>query len=161
MKAAVIDRYGDPDVFRYGEVPDPVVGSGQVLMHVAATSVNPVDLLDRTGDNRSWRPLEFPAIIGWDVSGVVEQVGAGVREFKVGDQMMGWDFHTYAERVALDAGVLIKVPAGIDLADAAALPLAAVTGCQLVAVASGIRPGLTVLVSGARRCSRQRTWEHA
>ena len=94
-------------------------------------------------------PVEFPGVIGWDVSGTVVQVGAGVKDFSVGDRVFAWAFHTYAELCAVKTDVLAKVPEGVDLVDAAALPLVTVTGSQLISVASGIRPKQTILVSGA------------
>ncbi len=149
MKAAVIDRYGGPEVFKYRGMPDPLAGEGEVVVRTTAASLNPVDTLDRSGATKDWRPLRFPAVIGWDVSGVVETIGPGVAGFKVGDRVMAWAYATYAERVALKADLLVAVPGEIDLADAAALPLAAMTGVQLITQATGMQPGQRVLVSGA------------
>ena len=149
MKAVVIDGYGGPEVLRYTDVPDPVPADGDVLVHVAAASINPVDAQDRSGGTREWRKLVFPAVIGWDVAGTVRATGAGVRGFAVGDRVMAWAFSTYAEQVVVAANLLVKVPEEIELADAAALPLATMTGFQLITVASGASPGKTVLVSGA------------
>lgn len=149
MKATVIKRYGDPEVLVYRDVPDPVAADGEVVVRVAAAGVNPVDGFDRAGGTRDWRPLTFPAIIGWDVSGTVETVGPGVFGFAVGDRVMAWGFATYAEKVALKADLLARVPDEIDLIDAAALPLGAMTGTQLILNGSDVAPGQTVLVSGA------------
>jgi NADPH:quinone reductase-like Zn-dependent oxidoreductase len=94
-------------------------------------------------------PVEFPAIIGRDLSGTVVKLGPGGNEFAVGDQVFAWAYHTYAELCAVKAGVLAKIPDGLDLVEAAALPLVTITGSQLISVASGLKPGQTVLVSGA------------
>lgn len=149
MKAAVIDHYGGPEVLHLADVPDPVPAEGEVLVRVAAASINPVDTRDRAGDTKEWRPLEFPAIIGWDVSGTVAALGPGVKGLAVGDRVFGWAFHTYAELCAVNADLLAKAPEGVDLADLAALPLVAATGSQMITKGAEIRAGQTVLVSGA------------
>ena len=149
MKAALIDRYGGLDVFTYGDFPDPVAARGEVVVKVAAASVNPVDLLDRSGGTKDWRPLQFPAVIGWDVSGEVSALGEGVTGFALGDRVIGWAFRTYAEYVAVNAELLVQAPGSLDLAEAAALPLAGMTGTQLVSLGAKVQPGQTVLVAGA------------
>ncbi len=148
MKAVVISEYGGPDVLRYADFPEPSVGPGDVLVEVAAASINPIDTLERAG-RTAYQPVAFPGILGWDVSGTVLDVGSGVSGFAKGDRVFGWAFHTYAERCAAKADVLAKLPEGLDLVEAAALPLVGTTGSQLISVASGIAAGETVLVSGA------------
>ena len=149
MKASVMHAYGGPEVMRYEDFADPVAGHGEVLVRVAAASINPVDLMQRAGATAAYMPLQFPGIIGWDVSGTVEALGSGVTDFKVGDRVMGWAFHTFADLVAVNAGLLAHVPDGLNLVDAAALPLVTTTGSQLISVASSLQTGQTVLVSGA------------
>ena len=149
MKAAVIHRYGGPNVLQYEDYPDPVAGAGEVLVRVAAAGVNPVDTFDRSGQTKDWRPLQFPAVIGWDLAGTVASLGAGVKGFAVGERVLAWAYHTYAELCVVKSELLAKVPAGLELSQAAALPLVGLTGSQLVAVASGAKAGQTVLVSGA------------
>ena len=149
MKAVVMNEYGGPEVLSFGDYPDPSPGSGEVLVRVAAASVNPIDLLQRSGGTKSFFPVEFPGVIGWDVSGTVIKLGAGVDKLVVGDRVFGWAFHTYAELCAIKANLLAKVPDGLDLVEAAALPLVTLTGSQLISVASGVKSGQTVLVSGA------------
>jgi NADPH:quinone reductase-like Zn-dependent oxidoreductase len=149
MKAAVIHNYGGPEVLGYEDVRDPVAGPGEVLVRVAAAGVNPVDTFERAGLTRDWRPLQFPAVIGWDLAGTVASVGAGVKGFVLGERVLAWAYHTYAEVCAVKAELLAKVPPGLDLAAAAGLPLVSLTGSQLVAVASGAKAGQTVLISGA------------
>jgi NADPH:quinone reductase-like Zn-dependent oxidoreductase len=148
MKAVVIHEYGGPDVLRYSDVPEPSVGPGDVLVQVAAASINPIDTLERAGMTRGYR-VAIPGILGWDVSGTVLDVGPGVSGFAKGDRVFGWANHTYAERCAAKADVLAKLPEGLDLVEAAALPLVGTTGSQLISVASGVAAGQTVLVSGA------------
>jgi NADPH:quinone reductase-like Zn-dependent oxidoreductase len=149
VKAVVMHEYGGPDVLKYEDVPDPVPAKGEVLIRIAAASINPVDLWQRAGATQASLRLEFPAIIGWDVSGIVVGLGPEVREFAVGDRVFAWAFHTYAELCAVKTSVLARIPDGVDLIEAAALPLVTVTGNQLISVASGVKAGQTVLVSGA------------
>lgn len=149
MKASVISQYGGPEVLVYQDYPDPVPGPGQVLVRIAAAGVNPVDAMQRGGETREYLPITFPGVIGWDLSGTVEKIPAGVTGLAIGDRVMAWADHAYAELVALDASRLVMVPGNVDLISAAALPLASVTGSQLVTVASGIQAGQTILVTGA------------
>ena len=149
MKAAVIHEYGGPEVFRYEDYPDPVLKSDQVLVRVVAAGVNPVDALERSGETKAWRPIQFPGVLGWDFSGTVEKLGSGAEGFSVGDQVLAWAYHTYAELCAVQAGLLARVPKSMSLADAAALPLVTMTGSQLIYAVAEVKPGQTVLVSGA------------
>jgi NADPH:quinone reductase-like Zn-dependent oxidoreductase len=106
-------------------------------------------LLERNGDLKDRWPMHFPAIIGLDVSGTVVATSDGVTDLKVGDRVCGWSYRTYAELVADKATLFARVPETMDLIDAAAIPLAGVTGSQLISVASGLQSGQTVLVAGA------------
>jgi NADPH:quinone reductase-like Zn-dependent oxidoreductase len=148
MKASVVSAYGGPEVMKYQDMPDPELGAGDVVIEVAGIGINPEDILERSGVVKGWQ-LQFPAIIGLDVSGTVVATGDGVTDLKVGDRVCGWSYHTYAELVADKATLFAKVPETMDLVDAAAVPLVGLTGSQLISVASGLQPGQTVLVSGA------------
>ena len=88
MKALVIHEYGGPEVLRYEDYPDPVLQPGEVLVRVAAAGVNPVDILERSGEAKAWRPVHFPGVLGWDLSGTVETLGAGAQGFSTGDQVV-------------------------------------------------------------------------
>jgi NADPH:quinone reductase-like Zn-dependent oxidoreductase len=149
MKAVVMYEYGGPEVLKYEDFPDPVPNNGEVLIRVAAAGINPVDLLQRSGATKAYMPVEFPGIIGWDLSGTVMSVGPDVRELSVGDRVFAWAFHTYAELCTVKTSILARIPDGIDLIEAAALPLVTITGSQLISIASGVKAGQTVLVSGA------------
>lgn len=149
MKAVVIRRYGGPDVLEYGEFADPVAGSGEVLVKVAAAGVNPIDIMERSGLTKDFRPVSFPGVLGWDLSGTVVGLGPGVVGFSIGDKVLAWAYHTYAELCAVKAELLAKVPDGLDLVEAAALPLVTTTGSQLVSVATEVKAGQTLLVAGA------------
>jgi NADPH:quinone reductase-like Zn-dependent oxidoreductase len=148
MKAIVVHQYGGPEVLKYEEYPDPVAGPGEVLIRVAAASVNPIDIKRRAGLTKDFYPMTFPGLIGIDVAGTSVQVGPGVDDFSIGDQVFAMADNTYAELCVVKAAVLAKVPKGLDLIEAAALPLVTVTGNQLL-TATGIKAGQTVLVAGA------------
>src|SRR5271170_4861337 len=149
MKAVVLREYGGPDKLKYEDVPDPVAGAGQVLVRVAASSVNPIDYKMRSGEAKNRFPLELPAILGRDISGIVRTVGDGVHGFEPGDKVMALGMHAYAELVVGAAKDLALVPEKLDLVKAAALPLVTATGEQLITRGTKIQSGQTVLVSGA------------
>jgi NADPH:quinone reductase-like Zn-dependent oxidoreductase len=148
MKAVFIRRYGGPEVLEYGEFRDPILGTGDILVKVAAASINPIDIMERSGLTKDFKPVSFPGVLGWDLSGTVVQVGPGAVGFSVGDKVLAWAYNTYAELCAVKAELLAKVPDGLDLVEAAALPLVTTTGNQLISVAADIKPGQTVLVAG-------------
>jgi NADPH:quinone reductase-like Zn-dependent oxidoreductase len=148
MKAIVVHQYGGPEVLKFEEYPDPVPGQGEVLVRVAAASVNPIDSKRRAGLTKDFYPLQFPGLIGVDMSGTVAKIGPGAEGFSVGDRVFAMADNTYAELCVVKAAVLAKVPKGLDLIEAAALPLVTVTGNQLLA-ATDVKAGQTVLVAGA------------
>jgi NADPH:quinone reductase-like Zn-dependent oxidoreductase len=148
VKASVVNAYGGPEVMKYQDMPDPKPGAGEVLVKAAGIGINPEDILERNGTVTDWQ-LHFPAIIGLDVSGTVVATSDGVTDLKIGERVCGWSYHTYAELVADKATYFSKVPESMDLVNAAAIPLVAVTGSQLITVAGGVHSGQTVLVSGA------------
>jgi NADPH:quinone reductase-like Zn-dependent oxidoreductase len=130
MKAVVLHEYGGPDKLKYEAVPDPVAGQGEVLVRVAASSVTPIDYKMRSGEAKNLFPLELPAILGRDFSGIVRAVGERVSGFAPGDKVMAFATKTYAELVTVKASDLAFVPEKMDLIEAAALPLVAQTGEQ-------------------------------
>jgi NADPH:quinone reductase-like Zn-dependent oxidoreductase len=150
MKAVRFHEYGGPEVLKFeDDVPDPVVGGDSVLIEAAATSVNPIDWKVRSGARQKDFPLTLPAIPGQDVSGIVRSVGVDVRSFKPGDRVLAMAGSSYAELVAVPESILAHLPDGCDLVDAAALPLIAMTGEQLVRLAARAQRGQTILVTGA------------
>jgi len=149
MKAVRFYEYGAPDVLRYEEVPDPVARDGEVLVRVAATSVNPIDLKTRSGATKDRMPIDLPFIPGVDLTGTVVAIGAGVESFRPGDKVMGVAKNTYAELCAVAADRLALIPKGLEFEDAAVLPLVNLTGDQLVGDGAKARPGQTILVTGA------------
>ncbi len=149
MKAVVLHEYGGPDKLLYEDVPDPVASKGEVLVRVAATSVNPIDYKIRSGALKQYMPLELPAILGRDISGIVREVGEGVTGFKPGDKVMALGHKAYAELAVVSAKDLAFLPDNLDLVRAAALPLVTLTGAQLILLGAQVQAGQTVLVSGA------------
>ena len=148
MKAIVVHQYGGPEVLKFEDYPDPVPGPGEVLVRVAAAGVNPIDYKRRAGLTKDFYPMHFPSLIGVDVAGTVVKIGPGVEDFSDGDRVFAMADNTYAELCVVKAAVLAKVPDGLDLIEAAALPLVTTTGNQLLA-ATGIKAAQTVLVVGA------------
>src|SRR6202034_4069092 len=148
MKAIVVHEYGGPEVLKFEEYPDPVPGPGEILVRVAAASVNPIDYKRRAGLTKDFYPMKFPSLIGVDMAGTVVELGPGVEGFSVGDQVFAMADNTYAQLCVVKAAVLAKVPKGLDLIQAAALPLVTTTGNQLLS-ATEIKAGQTVLVVGA------------
>jgi NADPH:quinone reductase-like Zn-dependent oxidoreductase len=148
MKAIVVHQYGGPEVLKWEEYPDPVPGRGEVLVRVAAASVNPIDYKRRAGLTKDFYPIHFPGLIGVDMSGTVVKVGPGVEAFTDGDKVFAMADNTYAEFCVVKADVLADIPEGLDLIEAAALPLVTTTGNQLLS-ATEIKAGQTVLVAGA------------
>ena len=150
MRAVVLHEYGGPEKLKFEDnVPEPQISGSTVLIQAAAASVNPIDWKLRSGMRQKDSPLSFPAILGRDVSGVVRTVGANVNHFKAGDRVLALSWATYAGLVAVGDSDVTHLPDGIDLADAAAIPLIALTGDQLVRVATNVKQGQVVLITGA------------
>jgi len=147
MKAIVVHAYGGPEVLKFEDHPDPAPGQGEVLVRVAAASVNPIDFKRRAGLTKDFYPMHFPSLIGVDMSGTVVKVGPGADGFSIGDHVFAMADNTYAELCVVKASVLAKVPKGLDLIEAAALPLVTTTGNQLLA-ATEIKAGQAVMVVG-------------
>ena len=147
MHAVVITEPGDPDVLRWLEVPDPVPGPGEVIVEVAASGVNRADLMQREG--RYPPPAGAPPYPGLECSGRVRSVGDGVTGWRPGDEVCALlTGGGYAEQVAVPAGQLLPVPAGVGMAAAAAFPETACTVYANVFQLAGLTSGETLLVHG-------------
>ena len=147
MRAAVITHPGPPDVLQVQEVPDPRPGIGEVLVDVTATAVNRADLMQRQGHYDP--PPGASPYPGLECSGVIARLGEGVTGWAVGDPVCALlAGGGYAERVAVPAGQLMRVPQGLSLRDAAALPETACTVWSMVFDVGRLRPGETLLVHG-------------
>ena len=127
MKAVVIRAYGGPEELKFEDYPDPVPGPGEVLVKVAATSVNPFDWKIRSGAYKDIIPLTFPAILGVDFSGTVEAVGPDVQTFAAGDRVFAQARQTYASLCVVQAVDLAKIPDHVDIIEIAALPTVTTT----------------------------------
>jgi NADPH2:quinone reductase len=154
MKAIVIDRFGEPDVFRPAELPTPQAGPGEIVIRVAATSVNPIDCRLRRGLHPQLAP-ELPAVLHGDVAGVVVEAGEGVSAFRAGDEVYAFagGFKgmggALAEYMALDAQLAAPKPKTLTMAEAAALPVVGLTAWQALIERARIQPGQSVLVHAA------------
>lgn len=153
MKAMVINAYGTSDVFEVANIDKPVIQSGQVLIKVAATSVNTVDLMIRElGTALPFSPA-LPGILGMDVAGTVEAVADDVTDFKVGDEVygcaggLGDRQGALAEYMPADTTLIAHKPANLSMKEAAALPLCAITAYEGLTRAN-TRAGDKVLVQG-------------
>lgn len=154
MRAITYSTYGSADVLELTEQPTPKVGPDSVLVRVKASSVNPVDWKIREGHLDGMMDAVFPVVPGWDVAGVVEQVGVDTPEFNVGDEVFGYVrkdwMHggTFAEYVAAPVRTLAKKPAAWSFEEAAGVPLTGLTAYQTI-VRAGLRSGQTVLIHAA------------
>lgn len=152
MRAQVIRSFGGPEVVESAELPKPDAGPGQVLVRIVASSVNPVDTKIRRKGGAYSGPL--PAVLGADAAGVIEALGAGVTGFAVGDAVYGSVGGvrglqgTLAEFVAADARLLAHAPRSLPIADAAALPLVAITAWEGLVEEARVQRGESVLVLG-------------
>lgn len=151
MKAAVLTRFGGPDVFEIRDVQVPTVGSRQIRVRVHATAVNPLDYQIRRGDYTDYVPL--PAIIGHDISGVVEELGSDVDEFAVGDEV----YYTpkifggggsYAEQHVADVELVGRKPRNITHLEAASLTLVGGTVWEAFNQRAQLKAGETILIHG-------------
>lgn len=152
MQAAIARNYGPPGVIEIGEMPDPEPKSGEVLVRIRASSLNPIDYKLRSGSLGPMLRLKFPAILGFDLAGEVVQTGSGITEWEVGDRVYGRidskTGGTHAEVAAVRADILDRVPDEISMEEAAALPLTGMTALQALRKA-GLSSGHKLLVNGA------------
>lgn len=136
MKSQVIQSFGEPSVFQLKEIPKPELKPGHVLIQVKATSVNPIDTKVRAGAVPAVAP-ELPAVLHGDVAGVVSEVGEGVTEFEIGDEVFGCaggfkgtSGGALAEFMLADADLLAHKPKNLTMEEAAALPLVSITAWE-------------------------------
>ncbi|MGB6687178.1 MAG: NADP-dependent oxidoreductase [Terracidiphilus sp.] len=150
MRAVVLHEFGGPENLKFEDnVPEPQISGNTVLIAAVAASVNPIDWKLHSGAMQKMYPLPLPVILGRDVSGIVRAVGANVKHFKAGDRVLALSNRTYAELVAVNDSEVTHMPDGVDLADAAAIPLISLTVDQLVRLATNVKEGQVVLITGA------------
>ena len=150
MKAAVIHRYGGNDVVAVETISEPTLRPRDVLIDVHAASVNPIDFKLRDGKLRLLRKFSFPLVLGFDVSGVIAQVGPEATRFKPGDEVFtsldGNRPGAFAERVATDESVVARKPSTLDHASSAAIPLVGLTSWQALTEHARVTAGSRVLI---------------
>jgi synaptic vesicle membrane protein VAT-1 len=148
MRQIWITKAGAPEVLKVQESEDPVAKAGQVRIRVKASGINFADLVARTGMYRDAPPI--PCVIGYEVSGIVDQVGDGVSTVKVGDRVFGMPFFGgYSDTVVLPAEQAIQMPAGMSFEEAAALPVVYLTAHHTMLYTGSLRPGMKVLIYSA------------
>lgn len=149
MKAFVVTRYG-ADGLEPADVPDPAVGTHDVLVDIRAASINPLDKMIRNGEFKQLIKYRRPFVLGHDLSGVITRVGADVRGFKVGDEIYARPrdlrIGAFAEQIAINADDLALKPASLSFEEAAAVPLVALAAWQALVEVADLEPGQKVLV---------------
>jgi NADPH2:quinone reductase len=148
MKAIRVHEFGEPEVLKLEDVPDPKPGPGQVVVRVRAIGVNPVETYVRAG---RYGPRQFPYTPGSDCAGEIEAAGPGVAAWKVGDRVYTASTASgaYAERALCDAGKVFRLPDGVSFEQGAALGVPAATAYQALFNRGSVRPGETILIHGA------------
>lgn len=153
MKVVRIYAYGGPEVLTYEDAPQPQPGAGEVLVRVHAAGINPVDWKIREGQLKKMLQHTFPLVLGWDVSGVVEGLGSGVKRLQVGDEVFSRANPArdgaYAEFIVIKESEVALKPKSLDHLHAAALPLASLTAWQVLFDTGGLRAGQRVLIHAA------------
>lgn len=153
MKAVLLHKYGTAEELIVGDLPSPAPAAGEILIRVVAAGVNPADWQFRRGDFASLLPLAFPAILGWDVAGVVAAVGTDVENFRAGDAVFAFcDMSrsgSYAEYVVIRKEHVAAAPRRLPIRHAAAVPLAALTAWQALHDIGELSAGQSVLITAA------------
>ncbi|WP_031519308.1 NADP-dependent oxidoreductase [Streptomyces sp. NRRL F-5123] len=146
MKRVSFAEFGGPDVLRLTDAEVPGPGPGRIRIAVRAAGVNPVDWRLREGQKLGAHPVELPSGVGQDAAGVVDELGEGVRDVEVGDHVFGEGSSTYAEFAVLTAWA--RMPGSVTFQEAAGYPSVVETALRVIREV-GVRPGQTLLVSGA------------
>src|SRR2546430_17035423 len=150
MKAIRIHNYGGPEVLNYEDAPRPQPQAGEVLVRVHAAGVNPIDWKVREGHMKGFWPHKFPRILGWDLSGMVEELGRGVSQFKIGDEVYSIPDPTrdgaYSDYIVVRELELALKPNSLHHIRAAAVPLAALTAWQSLFDTAQFQRGQRVLI---------------
>lgn len=154
MKAVVINQFGPPEELKMTEIDQPEINEEQVLIRVMAVSINPVDTKVRAGTSGMSKQIKLPAILGWDMSGIIEEIGKNVTDYQKGDEVMGCiGFpglgNAYAEFTIADPNVLTKKPENISFDEAAAVPLAGLTAYQAINEQLKVVAGQNILIQAA------------
>ena len=150
MKAAYFERHGNPEVIRYGDLPDPEAGPGQIVVDIHAASVNGADWTVLAGHHS--QITDVPYVLGRDFSGVVAALGDGVDEFAPGDPVFGvcdvGQEGAYAEKIAMKAALVARKPDSLSHVDVAALALIGLTAVVSIEDTLALQPGEKILIQG-------------
>lgn len=150
MKAFLIDRYGKKETGHIDDVPTPPLRDDDVLIRVHAASVNALDTKIRRGEFKVILPYRLPLILGNDLAGTVEHVGAGVSQFEPGDEVYARPdddrIGTFAEFIAVSAASVALKPQNLTMVEAASLPLVALTAWQVLVETAQLKPGQKVFI---------------
>jgi NADPH:quinone reductase-like Zn-dependent oxidoreductase len=154
MKAAIINEFGEAEVLQITEIDKPEINNEEVLIKVKSAGINPVDAKVRAGTSGISRQIKLPTILGWDVSGIIENVGKNVQFFKSGDEVFGCIGFpglgkTYAEFTVANPQLLAKKPYNISFEEAAAVPLAGLTAYQAINEELKVTAGQKILIQAA------------
>jgi synaptic vesicle membrane protein VAT-1 len=148
MRQVVITKAGPPEVLQVREAPDPVAGSGQIRVRVKAAGINFADLMARQGLYPD--APKIPCVVGYEVSGVVDQVGPDTVGFAVGDRVFGMTrFGGYSDTVVMPIAQGVHMPAKMSFEEAAAIPVAYLTAHHMLLYTGTLRPGMRVLIHSA------------
>lgn len=154
MKALRVHRFGPPDVITLEDVPGSVAGEGEVVVQVKAAGVGPWDAWIRSGKGAAPQPL--PLILGSDLSGVVDSIGPGVRELKIGDEVFGATNERFtgacAEYAVAKAAMIAPKPKSLNHVHAASVPVCAVAAWQMLFDFAQVSAGQSVLIHGGAGC---------
>jgi NADPH:quinone reductase-like Zn-dependent oxidoreductase len=149
MKAVYIEQFGGPEVVKYGDLPDPVAGRGDIVVDIVNASVNAADWKVRNGQ---YKQATFPLGLGRDFSGVVSAVGEGVGDLKAGDEVFGvcqaGVEGAYAEKIGISAAIVARKPEALAHVNAAALALTGLTALSAIEDTLKLKPGEKILIQG-------------
>src|SRR2546427_2095146 len=150
MKAVVAHEYGGPEVLKFEDVPRPEPKENEALVRVIASGVNPADPLTLSGKFAREFGTHLPLIPGYDIAGIVEKTGAKVTKLKAGDAIYGYPTFGggWADYVTVTEGEVAAKPASLSFADAAAVPMGALTAWQALVDVAQLRAGQTILIHG-------------
>lgn len=152
MRALLLNRYGGPEAAALGTVPRPAPGAGELLIRVHAAGLNPVDFKTREGKLKVIQRYSLPAVMGNELAGVVEATGPGVTHFSPGDRVFArvpkGSMGAFADYAIVPESVAAPIPALIDFATAAGVPLAGLTALQALRDELHLKPGSRVFIPG-------------
>jgi NADPH:quinone reductase-like Zn-dependent oxidoreductase len=153
MKAMLIYKYGSPEVFEWQDFHVPQINDNELLVKAYGSSVNPVDCAIRAGSLKTFIRLELPAVLGVDISGIVEKVGKNVTKFSVGDRVYAFlglkRNGAYAEFVTIPESYAALIPLNVNISQAGVIPVVGLTAFQAFVDCVPLKQGMSVLINGA------------